>query len=504
MNAATLLLARGRASAPAAIHRQGILTYDDLRLGAAAVAGWIGRQRFAPGARIGLLAENSPFFIQAYTGILQSGLVAVPLPLDSTPAGVREVMQTADASALLATATHIRRLGQLETTLSCPLVAGEGVLAETASRTTEAAAVPPNAIAALMFTSGSTGRPKGVVVTHGNIVCNTEDIVATLGLTQADRTLLVLPLHYCFGLSVLQTHLWVGASLVINNQFLYPETVLHDITQHGCSGLAGVPSTFQILLRKSRFKKTPLPTLRCIQQAGGRLPSPLIEEIRQAQPHARFFTMYGQTEATARLSILPPERLADKLGSIGRGLPSTRLDVLTPEGLPVHLGSDEVGEIVASGGNVCTGYWRDPEETARYFRGGRLHTGDLARVDADGFVYIVDRERDMIKCGGNRVSPKEIEDVLAAHPGVVEAAVVGVPHDWLGEAVTAFVVATRDGGVIESDLRRLCRQSLPPHKVPEHIRLVAALPHTGSGKVMKSELRRRAAEFSTPFPNTSS
>jgi acyl-CoA synthetase (AMP-forming)/AMP-acid ligase II len=202
--------------------------------------------------------------------------------------------------------------------------------------------------------------------------------------------------------------------------------------------------------------------------------------------------MYGQTEATARLSFLPPERLRDKLGSIGQGLPSTRLQVLKPDGQPVSPGSEEIGEIVASGDNICAGYWNDPDESARYFRDGRLFTGDLARVDADGFIHIVDRERDMIKSGGNRVSSREVEDVIASHPEVVEVAVVGVPHEWLGEAIEAFIVAKQDARLDAEAIRSLCRATLPPHKVPEAVHFLSDLPHNSSGKVIKRDLRKLA------------
>jgi len=303
----------------------------------------------------------------------------------------------------------------------------------------------------------------------------------------------VLPLHYCFGLSVLHSHLSAGASLVINNQFLYPETVLQDMQNKSCTGLAGVPSTYQILLRKSRFRQMEFPVLRWLQQAGGRLPNPYITEIRQAFPAVRFFTMYGQTEATARLSYLAPEHLQTKLGSIGKGLASTRLEVLKSDGSPVEPGSDETGEIVASGHNVCRGYWKDPDETARYFRSEKLHTGDLARVDADGFLFIVDRERDMIKSGGNRVSAKEIEDVICELPDVVEVAVIGVPHEWMGEAIAAFVVLTRDPQVGPEEIRGHCRRRLASFKIPGTLEIVSELPHNSSGKVLKNGLRKRLA-----------
>ena len=255
----------------------------------------------------------------------------------------------------------------------------------------------------------------------------------------------VLPFYYCFGTSLLHTHLMAGGSLVLNNRFLFPEKVLDEMDETPCTGLAGVPATYQILLRKTTFAQRRFPALRWFQQAGGRLPNPIIREIREAFPAVKFFVMYGQTEATARLSYLPPERLDDKIGSIGRGLPHTRLEVLRPDGAAVQPGSDEVGEIVVSGENVTLGYWGDPDETQRFFRDGRLFTGDMARVDADGFLFLVERARDFIKPLGHRVSPKEIEEVLAEMPEVVEAAVVGAPNDLWGEAVRAFVVTVRPG-----------------------------------------------------------
>jgi acyl-CoA synthetase (AMP-forming)/AMP-acid ligase II len=303
--------------------------------------------------------------------------------------------------------------------------------------------------------------------------------------------MVVLPFHYCFGLSILHSILAAGGSLVLNNQFMYPEAVLADMQAKECTGLAGVPSTYQILLRKSRFKQIQFPALRWLQQAGGKLHNPFIREIRETFPHVRFYLMYGQTEATARLSYLPPEHLKDKLGSIGMGLPSTRLQVLK-DGHPVVPGSNEVGEIVASGPNVTAGYWNDPDETAKYFRHGALYTGDLARVDADGFIFVVEREREMIKSGGNRVSAKEVEDVIAELADVVEVAVIGVEHELLGEAIKAFIVPKAGSSVTPDQIKTHCQRRLPPFKCPEVVELMPSLPHNGSGKVLKAKLKQPA------------
>jgi len=301
----------------------------------------------------------------------------------------------------------------------------------------------------------------------------------------------VLPLHYCFGTSLLHTHLMAGGSLVLNNHFkLYSEAMLQDMQQKDCTGLAGVPSTFQILLRKSRFRQMPLPKLRWFQQAGGKLPNPCITELLNAFPRVRYFLMYGQTEATARLSYLPPERLVDKLGSVGCGLPSTRLEVLKPDGTAVTPGSAETGEIVAAGDNISPGYWDDPTETSKFFREGKLYTGDIARVDSDGFIFIIEREREMIKSGGNRVSAKEVEDVIAEMPDVVEVAVVGAPHALLGESIQAFVVLVPKTPTTVQDVTIHCRRRLPSFKTPQAVISLKGMPHNGSGKILKTELKR--------------
>ncbi len=492
MNIAATLLARGKDSAPAILHRDTVVTYGQLRQDVDRIAYALLDSGHAKGERIGIVSENSPFFVVAYLGIIRAGLTAVPFPVEST-AGTFSAMASYAGIREVFVSSRFRNRVQ-------PWAEGAGVslLAEHYGELPSGSAKPTFApidacrdLAALMFTSGSTGSPKGVMVTHRNIECNTLDIISYMGLGPQDRVMVVLPFHYCFGLSLLHTHLMVGGSLVLNNEFrLFPEVVLTEMQRKECTGLAGVPSTYQILLRRSRFRELTFPRLRWFQQAGGKLPDSCIQEIRSSFPTTNFFLMYGQTEATARLSYLPPERLADKLGSIGNGLPSTRIEVLKADGNPVSPGSDEVGEIVATGENIARGYWNDPVETARFFKNGRLYTGDIARVDADGFIYIVERERDMIKSGGNRVSAKEIEGVIAELPEVVEVAVLGTSHHLLGEAIKAFVVPVRDAGISAKEVAAHCRRRLPAFKVPEEVILLKEMIHNSSGKILKQELKR--------------
>ncbi len=341
--------------------------------------------------------------------------------------------------------------------------------------------------ALLVYTSGSTGKPRGVVQTHANLDANTRAIVEYLQLGPGDRALSILPLFYCYGKSILHTHLLVGGSVFFDHRFLYPRTVMEAIGEERCTGFAGVPLTFELLRQKVDLGTVPRSTLRYVTQAGGGMHPDTIRWARRAFAPARLFVMYGQSEATARLSYLPPELAEAKEGSVGRGLSNLELRVVDANGTELPPG--EVGELVARGPSVTPGYFLDPEGTAEILRDGWLWTGDLARRDEDGFVYIAGRSRELLKLGGHRVSPQEIEQVLARHPAVAEVAVVGAPDPIGGEAAVAFVV-TRDGPPpAEEELRRFCRRCLAHYKVPREVHLLPALPHTSSGQVARAELR---------------
>jgi acyl-coenzyme A synthetase/AMP-(fatty) acid ligase len=299
----------------------------------------------------------------------------------------------------------------------------------------------------------------------------------------------VLPFFYCFGASLLHTHLRVGASIVISNTFTYPETVLDLMEGTNCTGFAGVPSTYQILLRNSTFPKRSLPHLKKIQQAGGKLHDSLLRELVNSHPSAKVYVMYGQTEATARLSYLPPELINSKFGSIGKGIPGVILSVVREEdGEHIHAG--EIGEIIASGENISPGYYNDAEATREKFSNGVLFTGDMATVDEQGYIYIVDRKSDFIKSYGHRVSSYEIESCVLQIPNVVAAAAVGIPDEYAGEMIKVFVILC-DGSTLKSEnIMAFCHANLPRHMWPQEVIITISFPMNAHGKVIKSELRK--------------
>jgi acyl-CoA synthetase (AMP-forming)/AMP-acid ligase II len=453
------------------------------------------------GDRVLLLADNSFFWVASYLGILRAGLVCVPLPPAISFEEFSYNPSVTGARVAFAEVRHARQhfktLHDRHVVTDAPLGAPPsqfkslqtfaGLEGDPDHR--ELPSIGPDDLAALMFTSGSTGTPKGVMVSHGNIVANAESIVQYLRLTERDSVLSVLPFHYCYGTSLLHTHLLAGGSLVVDSRFMYPELILDRLATSECSGFAGVPSHFQILLRRSTIRKRSFPHLRVIQQAGGRLAPAFINELREALPDTKIFVMYGQTEATSRLSYLPPEFLDSKPGSIGRGMPGVKLRVLNEAGLAVRPG--EIGEIVAEGRNIAGGYWGSPQESAETFREGRLHTGDLATVDDDDFIYIVDRAKDFLKCRGERVSCQKLEEQLLMFEDLLEVAVVGIPDDVLGEAVKAFVVSRRPVQDLPERLSAFCRTRMPGHLCPKEIVVLDVLPKNPAGKVMKATLRSR-------------
>ena len=233
------------------------------------------------------------------------------------------------------------------------------------------------------------------------------------------------------------THLFVGGKIVIENSFVYPNLILDRMVQEGVTGFSGVGSTYAILLNQSNLKAYTFPRLRYLTHAGGPMPSDLLSRMRSVFSGKRIYVMYGQTEATARLTYLPPEDLDLKSGSVGRPIPGISIKIVNEWGENARPG--EVGEVCASGESIMQGYWEDPQATAKVLDGGWLRTGDIGHLDADGYLTLVGRNSEMIKSGAYRVSPAEIEEVLLQHPGVLEAGVVGVEDPILGEAICAAV-----------------------------------------------------------------
>jgi len=437
------------------------------------------------GERYLLLGNNSTFFVTCYLATLYSGNVVVPLEPRIGADDLADVARSCGPRAIFVD-QHLRdRCAVLppstEVFTALDLPAGDP--------STVAPIVNDETLGGvIIFTSGTLGKRKGVMLSHGNLRSNTASIIEYLELTSDDRMLVTLPFSYCYGASLLHTHLRVGGSLVFSNSISLG-AVIKEIDRYACTGFAGVPATFQILINKFGFLDHTFPSLRYLTQAGGKLPDEYIEQLANDFPHKAFFVMYGATEATARLSYLPPALVREKLGSIGKGIPGVTLAVLDGKGQPVAPG--ETGEITAVGPNIMLGYYKDLEATRETLRDGRLFTGDLATVDEDGYIFVRGRAKQFIKSAGHRISPVEIEATIFGVPGVEDCRVIGVPDDVMGEAVVAVVQPRQNAAGIRADVLARCRQSLPSFKQPRRVECVKTLPLNASMKVNLADLKER-------------
>ena len=451
---------------------------------------------------MGLLFRNCPQYVALYYGVLARGAVAVPLNPHERANVLAHQLEHCNARALLGDDLHpewpaMAALAKAAGNHVVGFKVREGAealdsfLDQLGAVTVDASGLAGrpddgDALASLIYTSGTTGRPKGVMLSHRNLAANTESIVEYLELGPADRGLVVLPFHFSYGNSVLHTHLAAGAELLLEDSLAYPHLILQRIQDAGVTGFSGVPSTFALLLSRCNLADYDLSRLRYLTQAGGPMPRPNISRIRALLPHVRLYIMYGQTEATARLSYLPPDRLEDKLGSVGIGIPGVELAVWRTSATPAAPG--EIGEIVARGPNIMLGYWKDDAASQHVLREGWLRTGDLGHVDDEGFLFIDGRAVEMIKVGAFRVSPQEIEEVIAALPGVEEVGVASIPDELLGQAVKAVVV-TRPGAMLDARMVKAhCRRQLAAYKVPKEVEFAEMLPRTATGKVQRLRL----------------
>ena len=340
-----------------------------------------------------------------------------------------------------------------------------------------------DAPALVLFTSGSSGAPTGVVLTHRNLA-NARQIASALSLQASDRAMLVLPLSYSYGRSVVHSHLLCGASVYLDPRFLYPRLVVEAMAREQSTTFAGVPLTYELLRRHVDPSQLQLPALRQLTQAGGAMTADSRSWVRRAFPDASFYVMYGATEATARLTVLPPAQAVAKDGSIGLPIPGVTLRVVDEGGFDVPRG--DVGQLIARGDNISPGYLDEPARTAETFRDGWLWTGDLARQDDDGFYFVVGRAREMMKIGGRRASPRTVEDVVQQHPSVDDCVAAGVDDELSGEVVGVALVL-KEGRHLEADaLRRFCRAHLPGWLVPRVVHVVSRLPRNENGKVRRA------------------
>lgn len=484
------------------------VTYGALLQRIHALAAAMQEDGVAPGDRVVLLLENDIEYAIAVHAVLLAGAVFVPLVATIKAEKLAFVANDTGATLLL---THV----QLEPVwadlpMHCPSlrgirVAGNGVSLTTQpvlsawpvqaalDRATPAARIDQD-LAAIIYTSGSTGRPKGVMLTHRNMVSAWATVQCYLGLREDDVIGLVLPPMFSYGLYNLLMGLGVGATVVLERSAAFPLRLAQLLERERVSVFPGVPTLFAALLDLPALEHLDLCPLRLVTNAAAALPLRHIDRIRAAWPRAGLLSMYGLTECM-RASFMPVDQIDARPGSVGRGLPNQEHWLVDPAGM--RLADGATGELVVRGSHVMRGYWKRPDETARRLKPGpidgefALHTGDLFRTDADGYLYFVARMDDIIKTRGEKVAPREVEDIIHRLDGVTGCAVIGIPDEAFGEAVKAYVTLRKGSTLAARDIVRHCLAHLENHMAPKFVEIIDELPRTESGKIRHAELRGR-------------
>jgi long-chain acyl-CoA synthetase len=491
MNLASNLAATAAKHADGCAVRVGetAMTYSELNRASARVAGLLGERGVKPGDRVGVMLPNVAEFAAIYYGLLRAGGVVVPMnPLLKA----REVAYyLSDSGARLVFAWHgvadEARGGAAQADAE-PVVVDPASFGDRLS-----SAIPEDGVAerddadtaVILYTSGTTGRPKGAELTHANLASNTEVMCTDLEQLSSDDVIFGgLPLFHAFGQTcTLNTAVAAGACLTLLPRFV-PGQALQILAGHRVTVFAGVPTMYVALLQEPGREGCDVSALRLCVSGGAAMPVEVLRGFEQAFG-CQVLEGYGLSETSPVASFNHPGR-PRKPGSIGTPIRGVQMRVVDEQGNEVPQG--ETGEIVIRGNNVMKGYWRRPDETAKAIPDGWFRTGDIGRVDDDGYFMIVDRKKDLIIRGGYNVYPREIEEVLYEHPAVAEAAVIGLPDPNLGEEVGAAVALKPGAAATAAELRDHCRSQVAAYKYPRKVWIVDALPKGATGKILKREI----------------
>ncbi|MBI4305815.1 MAG: long-chain-fatty-acid--CoA ligase [Chloroflexi bacterium] len=490
------------------------LTFAQLKDRAARLAGALEGLGVRAGDRVAIMDINSVGQIETYFACARLGAIFVPLNFRSRPAEVAWMLDYAGASVVLAGARYINVTNEATSQISrevCRIVidgppAPTGWAAYEELLASQPLERPPSGAdddpTMIMFTSGATSRPKGVVLTHASFCTYVlENVIpADVDPTSAERTILTVPLYHIAGVQSAMAAVYGGRTIVLQPQF-EPEEWMRFAEQERVNRAMLVPTMIKALIEHPKFEDFDLSSLRVITYGAAAMPGEVLERAIEAFPKAQFINAFGQTESAATITMLGPEdhvlqgtpgeiaRKKRRLRSIGKPLPDVEVRIVDEHENDVAAGA--TGEIVARGPRLMKGYWSRPDLTAEAFKGGWLHTGDLGYRDEDGYIFLQGRAREIIKRGGEMISPEEVEEILAAHPAVGEVAVIGVPDpDW-GEVVHAVVALKQGAAASEAELIEFCRQRIASYKKPEKVHFVDALPRNQLGKVLRGELRER-------------
>ena len=487
------------------VERGRRFTYAELNARANRIAAALRTRGVAPGDRVAFLMMNGAEYVEAYYGVAKLGAVMVPLNWRLVPDELAFIIGDAGATVLLFDSEFdeaAEALHAADTPLRTWLrVGGEGGPAFADDYDTACAAESDDAVESdageddmlfIMYTSGTTGLPKGAVHTHGTVAAASITINMTADNRHGDRYLQMLPLFHVGALLPMTGGLHRGAAIVLMRQF-DPARVFPLIEEEKITTGLAVPAMLNFMLAAGGHESHDHSTVRWIMSGAAPVPVSLIEKY--AALGIEIHQVYGLTETCGPACLISPEAALAKAGSTGPAFFHTDVRVVDAEGAPVAPG--EVGEVIIRGAHIMKEYWNRPDATAETIRDGWLYSGDLATIDADGYVYIQDRKKDMIITGGENVYPAEIEDVLSRHPKLSESAVIGMPSERWGETPAAIVVPKPGETVTADEVLDFCRDKLARYKIPKVVDFIDVIPRNPTGKILKRLLRE---QFPGPAP----
>ena len=470
-------------------------TFQDLDTAAGRVAGRLQAAGLAPGDRVAVFGRNSAAYLLTWLGCCRAGLVHVPANYALTAPELRYLLQQSGASLLLhdpALATTAAAAADLP---RGTLYGGDALdmltAADDPAWAAAEVALDDQAAAQLIYTSGTTSAPKGALMSHAGMLAEYMSNIVELDIAAEDRALAALPLYHtaqlhCFTMPMLlrgaETHLLEAPA---------PDICLAMVEAHRITSFFAPPTVWINLLRHPDFARRDLSSLRQVYYGAAIMPVPVLQELRRRLPGCRPYNCYGQSEIAPLATVLRPEEHDARPASVGRPVLNVATRIVDLDGADVPPGAQ--GEIVHRSSQLMLEYWGKPEETRAAFAGGWFHSGDVGVMDAEGYITVVDRIKDVINTGGVLVASREVEDALFTHPSVSEVAVIAVPDPKWGEAIAAVVVLRPGTAATEAELVAHARQTLAPYKVPKQVVFADTLPRNTAGKLLKREMRRTYA-----------